>query len=70
MHARFDTFDYPDDIRRMVAVVAQHGERPISAEEAQEAWDAYSNSFCAGWMALPDSDDDLFDSLKGRIDGI
>lgn len=66
----FDAFSYASDIRRMVAVVAQQGARPITADEAEYAWDAYSDSFCAGWMGLPDSDDDLFSILKDRIEGI
>lgn len=50
-----DLSSYRDDIVRIAAALQADG-RQVSLREAYQAWVAYSDSMCAGWMMLPDSD--------------
>lgn len=53
---------YPADVDRIIRVCADKGYE-ILRSDAVAAWDAYSDSMCAGWMMLPDDDDDIFDTI-------
>ena len=44
---------YPEDVKRIVLICAKHGYF-LSPEEAEEAWEAYSDSRCASWLHLHD----------------
>lgn len=50
--------DFPDDCARIVRVLAARG-FSLTPAMAAEAWEAYSETLCAGWMTLDDSDDTL-----------
>lgn len=52
-------FMYSDDVERIVRVAAMRG-YILSQSDARAAWEAYSADFAAGWMALPEDDDDLW----------
>jgi hypothetical protein len=58
-------FDYPDDVRRIVAAFAARGYLIIDADAAT-AWERYSDDYyAAGWLSLGSADaTDLFESLK------
>ena len=55
-----------DSILRMMKICI---ERNILATEEQvvDAWEGYSDSMCAGWMLLPDNDDDVFVLLEPHL---
>lgn len=50
---------YPEDIDRMIKVCKVQS-IDLTAEEAAEIWEAYSDNFNVGWLRLPDNDKDLF----------
>ena len=52
-----------DSILRMMKVCIQNGVL-ATAEQVTDAWVGYSDSMCAGWMLLPDKDEDLFALMK------
>ena len=52
-------YEYTSDIERIVKVFANRGYE-ISYEDAVRAWEAFSDSMCAGWMILG-SDEQVFD---------
>jgi hypothetical protein len=53
-------FDYPEDVERIARVVGL-----TSLKEAELLWLKYSDSMAAGWLVLPESDDELLLILKG-----
>jgi hypothetical protein len=57
---------YPDDIDRMQRVLIANG--CLAARADLEAlWGDYSDSFAAGWLFLPESDDELLGILMGKL---
>ena len=48
-------WEYASDIQRIVKVFADRGYE-ISESDATFAWEAYSESMCAGWMYLDQED--------------
>lgn len=54
---------YPEDCERIQRVAKEHGEE-ITLTEAHYIWDDYSDLYSAGWLCLPDSDDDLWFRIK------
>jgi hypothetical protein len=56
------------DIERIVRVCARQGVL-ISRDQAQEAWEAYSDSLSAQWMILPSRDDTLFLCIEDYLPG-
>jgi len=64
----FERFSYPSDVRRIVAVAAEHGVI-LSAVEANAAWEEHSDMLCAGWLFLPESDDELWAELPALARG-
>lgn len=51
--------EFIDDIKRIVRVCAHNGVI-ITLKEAEEAWEHYSETLAAGWLILPDSDEELW----------
>lgn len=63
-------FDVPSsyfnhDIERIVRACESYG-FSISPTCAQLAWEAYSESFAAGWLNLPDDDREIVDIMRYR----
>ena len=56
----YENFSYPDDVRRIVELFKSKG-IIITPSEAEELWDDYSDSMCAGWLILPSNDNELFE---------
>jgi hypothetical protein len=52
-------FNQRDDVERIVRVFALRGYE-IDAMTAYHAWGRYSDAMCAGWMMLPDDDNEVF----------
>lgn len=55
------------DVDRMIEVLEARG-HTVSRADAHDAWKAHSESSCATWLILPDSDDDLVDELLRILD--
>ena len=53
---------YPDDLRRIIKICRDRG-LEITPEIAQRLWCNYSEDMCAGWLNLPDYDDDIYKIL-------
>jgi hypothetical protein len=54
---------YPDDCKRIAEVALKAG-YAVSMWEAEAIWDAYSDSMAAGWMGLPDDDEELMSIVE------
>lgn len=58
-------FDFPLDVMRILAVCDEH-HLFLTPEGAAEVWEAFSFWMDAGWMRLPDSDDEVWiDVVRG-----
>lgn len=51
-----------EDVARIVQVCESKGYF-ISPSDAQEAWEMFSSSMCAGWLILPADDKDIFSEM-------
>ncbi len=58
---------YGSDITRIQRVLLDHGIF-ASPEECKALWDEHSASMAAGWLYLPEDDDDLYQTLYWRVD--
>lgn len=56
----------PADVARIRQVALVHGVT-LDEEQAESVWDDYSDSMAAGWLALPDSDDDLWSTVSAHL---
>jgi hypothetical protein len=59
--------DYPHDCQRIVEVLASHGYH-CTLEQAQDLWKDYSDHYAAGWLILPESDEDVFYSVSSLFE--
>ena len=55
--------DRPEDCLRIVAQVNKLG-YDCTLMEAEEMWNKYSDKVEAGWIGLPDTEEDLAEILK------
>jgi len=51
-------YDYPEDIRRIQKAFANK-DFLVSKTTAEFIWLEYSDSMAAGWLCLPESDDEI-----------
>ena len=58
--------DYPEDCLRIRNVLFVHG-YIASFTECEELWAEYSNDLCAGWIFLPEEDDDIWRILEDYV---
>ena len=56
--------DYPEDVTRIQNVLAATG-RYASRAECEYLWEKYSDSLAAGWIYLPDTDEELLNCIEG-----
>ena len=61
-----NTARYPRDVERIQKCLANKGYE-ATLGECESLWDKYSESMCAGWMNLPDTDDDIFRCINSYI---
>lgn len=54
------------DVKRIQQVLLDNNYSSL-LEDCVGLWDDYSDDFCAGWMCLPENDDELFDILESRL---
>ncbi len=57
---------YIDDIKRIKRILIEH-DYNASLTLAEMLWDRYSDSMCAGWMGLPDEDEEVFCCISPYI---
>lgn len=57
-----EEFRWHGDVARIVDICKQRGYH-ISANDAQHAWEEYSDSYAASWLILDDNDDDVFNTV-------
>ena len=60
-------YRYPEDVERIVKILAERGYRATN-HQANQVWDMYSESMCAGWMILPENDEEVFDCIRLYIE--
>lgn len=53
---------YPGDVARIQRVAMAHG-FVLTPMQAEQVWDLYSDSMAAGWMGLPESDEELWEII-------
>lgn len=51
-----------EDITHMLDILQDRG-YTSTRTDIRRAWEAYSDSFCAGWLLLPDEDELVFNAL-------
>ena len=66
--ADFEGFHNAHDVRRIVEVALKHGVI-LSPHEAYKAWSDHSDDLCAGWLFLPDDDNELWGELPSWARG-
>jgi len=54
---------YREDILRIKKILIEKGYN-ATLTVAEHLWDKYSHSMAAGWMNLPDNDDDVFGCIR------
>ena len=54
-----ENFYYKSDVERIVKIFSDRGYE-ISVADAENAWQRYSDSMCAGWMDLDNEDEFVF----------
>ena len=60
------THRWIDDVKRIQQVLLDNGYSSL-LEDCERLWDNYSDDMCAGWMGLPEDDEELFNILEYRI---
>lgn len=58
---------YPVDVQRIISVCEARG-YVIDALTAEWAWCEYSDRYAAGWLFLPEDDEQLFSAVRGELD--
>ena len=55
--------EYPNDVWRIQNVAMSHG-ITLTTEQAEAVWRSYSDDMAAGWMSLPESDEELWEIIE------
>lgn len=53
---------YLDDCQRIQKILLAKGYE-VSLHECEDMWESHSESYCAGWLILPDDDNEILESL-------
>jgi len=61
-----NTSEYPEDVKRIKEILEER-EYIVTLNECEKLWQKYSDSMEAGWMALSEDDDDVFDCISVYI---
>ena len=56
-------------VLRIVAIFRRRG-LCLDPLRAEAAWEEYSAGYAAGWMVLPDEDDDVFEIVSDQINNM
>jgi len=66
---RYERSPYHDDVVRIQRVLRERG-WDATYQQAEGAWDAYSDDVEAIWMDLPKTDDCLYERVRGYIEAV
>lgn len=55
-----------EDCKRIIKVLFDRG-YIIDIDTAYNAWSDYSDEYSSGWLALPDSDEELFNRVMSVV---
>lgn len=55
-----------EDVVRIQEVLLKNGYSSL-LEDCGKLWDDYSDAHCAGWLSLPEEDEELWKILKSLI---
>ena len=58
---------YQEDCKRIVGVAFNAG-FIITVREAESIWDDYSEMLAAGWLGLPDDDNELWQIIQSGVE--
>ncbi len=58
---------YRDDVERIHKILLDRG-YDSTLEDCARLWDEYSDSMAAGWMILPDTDEEVFDQIRLEVE--
>lgn len=61
--------EYRDDINRIVNAMAEAGFM-CTDTEAKELWEEYSDSFAAGWLGLPSTNEEIVGCVSPYFDPV
>lgn len=56
-----------DDCERIKSILVQRGFINAGLRDALWLWGEYSDSYAAGWLSLPDEDEDVYNCIKNLI---
>lgn len=57
-----DDYRYPWDVAKIQSALAANGIF-VPSGDCHAAWEAYSESMCAGWLGLPDTDEEIISCI-------
>lgn len=60
------TLAYAGDVKRIQEILEKHGVK-TTPKVSTELWESYSFAMVAGWMALPEDDEKVFELLKPHL---
>lgn len=63
--SKLDRPEYIEDTKRIVKVSFDNGVI-LSLKEAEDLWQEHSSGMAAGWLYLPNKDEDLWAILSGK----
>jgi len=63
MKIELDISEYPEDTKRIQRILAKKGYE-ASLVECDTMWKEYSKNMAAGWMSLPEKDDEVFEMVS------
>lgn len=60
------THRWIDDVKRIQEVLLNNGYSSL-LKDCGDLWEAYSDSYAAGWLGLPEDDEELWNILENLI---
>jgi hypothetical protein len=61
------THRHHSDVERLQRVMLQNGYE-ADYNDAANIWDDYSDAYAAGWLGMPEDDNELWDEIKNRVE--
>ena len=62
----YSEFEYPSDVERICNVLTKYG-YITNPQEANDMWEEWSSMNAAGWMGLPERDNELIRILESMM---
>ena len=59
---------YQSDCERIADVALRH-RYLLTVEQAEDLWNDFSETFAAGWLSLPEDDEELWRDIESRVVG-